>query len=481
MTEGSIAFGEPPHVHAGGPRLTLRRPRRSTAVVVAAVVAASLPLIGLASLLLRSRLDPQIENYRAHFVVFGVVGTVAYILGHTAGEAANRRGDARVLLLSLAFMATGGFLMIHAYGTPGVLFSEDYPGFKIAIPVGLLVSAIFAAASAFVNVRPGLGPWLMRRRRLLRALVLLTMAAWLVWTIAKLPPLHGPDSEAGRGTLLAAMAVVATGVYAASAAGYWKIFRHGRKLLPAAVVACFLLLSEAMIGVAVTGEREWHASWWEWHGLILVAYVVIAFAAHREWRDERFRHLYLPTTREREQEVSVLFGDLVGFTSFSERASPASVAAMLNAYWSVAAPLLTREHGGDLEKFIGDGIVATFNSRGDQPDHALRAARAALALQQEVSALVAAHPEWPPLRVGVNSGEAVLREVGGEGHVAYAVVGDTINTASRLESHAPPGGVLIGPETYERLPPGVVVEARRGLRMKGKAEAVHAYVLLALP
>ena len=82
--------------------------------------------------------------------------------------------------------------------------------------------------------------------------------------------------------------------------------------------------------------------------------------------------LYLPTTRERRQDVSVLFGDLVGFTSFSERSSPAEVAAT-HAYWGAAAPLLTRRFGGEVEKFIGDGIVATFNSRGDQPDHPVRA------------------------------------------------------------------------------------------------------------
>jgi hypothetical protein len=70
---------------------------------------------------------------------------VAFVLGYAAGEAANRRGDARVLLLSLAFMTTGGFLWLHAIGTPDVLFSEEHAGFQIAIPVGLLASALFAA------------------------------------------------------------------------------------------------------------------------------------------------------------------------------------------------------------------------------------------------------------------------------------------------------------------------------------------------
>ena len=335
--------------------------------------------MGLVSLLLRSQLDPQLHNHQAHFVIFGLVGGVAFALGYAAGEAANRRGDARVLLLSLAFMATGGFMGVHAFGTAGVLFSESRAGFQIAIPVGLLVSAFFAAGSAFVDVRPEFGAWLMRRRGELRGAVLAVMAVWFLWTLADLPPLRGPNSEAATGKVLAALAILGTIVYAVSAARYWHLFRHGPTLLSVAVIACFLLLAEAMIGVAVTGERKWHASWWEWHGLIVLAYLIIGFAARREWRDERFRDLYLPTTRERRQDVSVLFGDLVGFTSFSERSSPAEVAAVLNAYWGTAAPLLTRGFGGEVEKFIGDGIVATFNSRGDQPDHAIRAARAALA------------------------------------------------------------------------------------------------------
>ncbi len=466
---------------SGLPLTATHQRARAAAVVVAGVVAAALPLIGLVSLLLRSQLDPHLESYRLHFVVFGIAGAVAFVLGYAAGEAANRRRDARVFLLSIAFMATGGFFALHAFGTPGILFSEDYAGFQVAIPVGLLVSAVFAAGSAFVDLRPEIAPLLMRRRRLLRTAVLVAMGAWFVWTVVKLPPLRGPHGEAATGTLLAVMAIVGTIIYGVSAARYWHIYRHRWSLLPAAVIACFLLLAEAMIGVAVTGERKWHASWWEWHGLILTAYVIIGFAAQRQWRDERFRQLYLPTTRERRQDISVLFGDLVGFTGFSERSSPTEVAAVLDAYWGVAAPLITRRFGGEVEKFIGDGIMAVFNSRGDQPNHAWRAACAALALQRELSGIAEKHPDWPRMRVGVNSGEAVVRELGGEGHVAYPLLGDTINTGARLEGVAPVGGVLIGAETYDQLPDGAVVEERAGLRVKGKDAVIHAYVLLGLP
>ena len=461
--------------------MTVGRLDRRPARLALVVLAAALPLVGLVSLLLRSELDVHVENYRVHFVGFAIIGGVAFILGYAAGEAANRRGDARVFLLSLAFMTTGGFLGLHALGTAGILFTKEYAGFMVAIPVGLLVSAVFAAASAFVDVRPELGATLIRYRTVLRTGVLVAVVLWFIWTVAELPPLGGSGSEAARNTFIAAVAVLGTVTYAVSGLRYWTIFRRSRSLLAAAVIACFVLLSEALIGVALTGERKWHASWWEWHGLIITAYVIIGLAARREWRDERFRHLYLPTTKERTQEISVLFGDLVGFTTFAERSQPTEVARMLNEYWSVAAPLITRRYDGEVEKFIGDGIVALFNRRGDQPDHAVRAARAALALQERFAGVAEQHPGWPRMRVGINSGEAVVREIGGHGHVAYPLVGDTVNTGARLESMAPVGGVLIGEETFEQLPDGAVVEERTGLRIKGKEGVFSAYVLLALP
>src|SRR4051794_25105330 len=182
-----------------------RGPRaRGTA---AGTVVFALPLVGLISLLLRSQLDPHFENYRAHFVVFGLVGGITYALGFAAGEAAELRGDARVLLLSLAFMATGGFMLLHSIGTHQVLFTEEHAGFQVAISVGLLVSAVFAGASAFVDLRPDLGPWLIRNRGYLRGVILLAMAGWFVCTVADLPPLGGRDSEAAaRGSFLAAFA-----------------------------------------------------------------------------------------------------------------------------------------------------------------------------------------------------------------------------------------------------------------------------------
>ena len=179
--------------------------------------------------------------------------------------------------------------------------------------------------------------------------------------------------------------------------------------------------------------------------------------------------------------MSVLFADLAGFTTFTERSPSTEVAAMLASYYGMATPLIAQTFGGDVEKFMGDAIMATFNTRGNQPDHALRAARAGLELQRQMRPLAAEHPQWPKLRVGVNSGDALVRELGGPGYLVYAVVGDTVNVGSRLEGQAPIGGVLIGSETYRRLPPGAHVEPRPGLAVKGKHALVDAYLLNAIP
>jgi class 3 adenylate cyclase len=154
---------------------------------------------------------------------------------------------------------------------------------------------------------------------------------------------------------------------------------------------------------------------------------------------------------------------------------------MLKDYFEIAAPLISRRFGGVIEKFMGDGIMATFNGRGDQPDHALRAAGAALALQHEFSVLKQSHPDWPGLRVGVNTGQAVVRQMGGYGHVAYTVVGEMVNTGARLEGQAPVGGVMVGAETFRCLPAGSVIESAPGLRVKGKDSPIDAYMLLSLP
>jgi class 3 adenylate cyclase len=177
--------------------------------------------------------------------------------------------------------------------------------------------------------------------------------------------------------------------------------------------------------------------------------------------------------------MSILFADLQGFTTFSEGHEAQEVTAMLNTYFEVAIPPVVQAHGGDIDRIIGDALMATFNRRGDQPDHAQRAAAAALALQETTARVAARHPGWPRFRVGVNSGEVSVSVLGAGGGRTHTVIGDTVNVASRLEAKAPVGGVAIGPGTLALLPEAVT-EPLGPLELKGKAEPTDAYVLLSL-
>jgi class 3 adenylate cyclase len=152
---------------------------------------------------------------------------------------------------------------------------------------------------------------------------------------------------------------------------------------------------------------------------------------------------------------------------------------MLNAYFDVAIPPVVRREGGDIDRIIGDALMATFNRRGDQPDHAERAARAALALQDATGEIAARHPSWPRFRVGVNTGPAMVGVLGTAGGRTHTAIGDTVNLAARLEGQAPVGGAALGPETVRRLP-GARTEPIGTLTVKGKTEPVEVHRLIAL-
>jgi class 3 adenylate cyclase len=176
-----------------------------------------------------------------------------------------------------------------------------------------------------------------------------------------------------------------------------------------------------------------------------------------------------------EAEVTALFADLAGFTRFSDGRSPTDVVQMLNAYWATAVPIVAEREGGLIERFAGDAILVVFNALDDQPDHALRAVRAARAIQLAASETSNDHPEWPRFRIGINSGHAALGNVGAGAHRSFTAIGDTTNVAARLQAAAPPGGILIGRATYEAVRDEVPVESFGELDLKGKPSPVPTY------
>jgi adenylate cyclase len=458
-------------VSGAGGLLAPREDGRARLVAWVSLVA--LPAAGLILLLADPEADMRWEDHRAHFwLVLATALTSAALAASTSGIAL-RRADARLFLVSLAFLSAAGFLALHALATPGVLLDQPNQGFVIAIPVGLVIAAVFAAISA-LPLPPERAQAVIRRAKLLRGGLIAVMVAWGVLSLASVAPLDDPTPVERATGGLVVPAAAATLLYALAGWRYLTMARRtGSPILLAVASAC-VLLGEAMLAVAFA--RSWQASWWEWHLLMLFAFGAIAWCARREDSEERFRDLYLDDTAAGTREVSVLFADLEGFTTFADGRDPREVSEMLNAYLEVTIPPIVREHGGEIDRLIGDAIMATWGTRGDQPDHAERAVRAAADLQREAQRIATANPDWPRFRAGINTGDALVGVLGVESGRSYTVVGDTVNVAARLENSAPPGGVVIGGATL-RAVPGLKVTALGALDVKGKTEPVEAYRL----
>jgi len=442
-----------------------------TAVILA------VPLTGLFLLLGVPRLDVTWEHHPSHFWLVLASALLSFLLGFLMAEAAARRGDARILLVALAFLSSSGFLALHALATPGVLLAGKNAGFQIASAIGLLIAAGFAAASALPLGSAG-AEAVVGRRRLLLASVGAALAIWAVLALAALPPLDEPITpEAARGPLLVLWGL---GVlfYGYAAYRYGRLYALRRSPVALSVTAAWVLLAEAMLAIAVS--RNWQLTWWEWHLLMLLAFALVARSVWTEWKREGssaevFADLYEERTLGRREEVSVLFADLQGYTAFAERASAAEARAMLDEYFSAIAPVVERE-GGQVVQTVGDEIFAVFQAEG----HERRAARAGLGIQDVTGSVAARHPGWPRFRVGVNSGEAHVGLVQAPGARAFTPTGDVVNTGSRLEGQARAGEVVIAETTRAALGDGAVVEDLGALPVKGKERRVRAFALRSL-
>ncbi|HVM16308.1 MAG TPA: adenylate/guanylate cyclase domain-containing protein, partial [Gaiellaceae bacterium] len=407
-----------------------------TARAAISLLALAVPVAVLGLLLAVPELDATWENHPAHFWLVLAAALVNVVLGVAIGEAARRRRDARLLLLALAFVAAAGFLGLHALATPGVLLSGPNAGFTVATPVGLLLAGAFAALSG-VEWGVATSVALVRRSRLLLGALLAAMGAWAVLSLLERGPLAGaPPRETTAG--MAALAAGGVLLFLVAGIRYLRLYRRRRERLVFAVAVGFALLAEALVVVVAALPTSWQLSWWEWHVLMLLGFAFVAYAARREWHEERFSAVYLDETLAGAKDVSVLFADLEGFTPYAERHAPAEVTRMLNAYFERIVPAIAERHGGEVHQLIGDAVMAVFNKDGGQADHAVRAVRAALDLQR--IATEAAEAGWPRFRVGVNSGRVSTGVVGaGAGHRKHGVVGDTVNLAARLEREARAG------------------------------------------
>ena len=534
----------------------------------------SLPLLGLWILLAHPTLDVVWEDHAVHFWLVLATALVNVGLAVVVGWAAERRGDARLFLVALAFASASGFFALHAAATPAVLLATPNASFVLSTPLGIALAGAFGLASAY-EPTPAQAAGILARRRLLAALLAVVLLAWAVATIVPGSPLGQPLPPETAQPMLRWIAIVGVTLLLAAATGYLGVYRRRPSVVLVAIVTAFILLAEAL--VAVAESRSWHASWWEWHVLLLLAFGYVAYSAHVQYRREGrttalfaalsleetvrrlrdeyaaalerlvgsieaagregrtvdvgrvaaqlsadfgltegqaavlaraaeslaaerrevrrlglFRHYLSPEVADAlladpsqaelggaTVDVSILFADLGGFTGFAERSAPTAVVGLLNAYFGAAVPAVL-EAGGTVVQFVGDGLVAMFNAPVRQPDHALRAARAALEIQRRTAALAEGHPGWPRFRVAIASGPALVGNIGGEEVRSFTAIGDTVNLAARLQAEADVGSVLVGPSTAERLGDAAELRPRGELRLRGRSSPVAAFELVAL-
>jgi adenylate cyclase len=187
----------------------------------------------------------------------------------------------------------------------------------------------------------------------------------------------------------------------------------------------------------------------------------------------------------RREELTVLFSDIEGFTAMSEHLPPESLVSILNEYFSVMSALIF-QNDGTLDKYEGDAIMAFWGAPIPQADHALRACVTALQMQKS---LVQLNEEWqklerPPLhvRIGLNTGDMVVGNMGAIGKFAYTVIGDSVNLASRLEgaNREYRTGIMVADRTYELVKEEILGRELDRIGVKGRREPVRVYELLGM-
>ncbi len=183
----------------------------------------------------------------------------------------------------------------------------------------------------------------------------------------------------------------------------------------------------------------------------------------------------------RQCEITILFADIRGFTSYSEKQTPEQLVAVLNRYLAAGAEAVLAQEG-TVDKFLGDAVMAWFNAPLPQPDHTLRAVRAAMALEAAIKVLHAELPSEAHLSfgIGIHYGEAVLGWIGTQKRLDYTAIGDSVNTAKRIQENSAQGQILISREAYERVQEAVDAQPYAPLRVKGKSQPVEVYQVVGM-
>lgn len=322
------------------------------------------------------------------------------------------------------------------------------------LPIGALEPGVLLHWTAWTNLATGGFITGFPRHAMLAVALLLGGA--VVWAGRRQASLKAPVMMAA--VLAAAMLL---GGYAALSAGWF--------FPPATAVAGVML---GLLGIVAESFWLEQARKREIQGMF-GAYVDPS-VVERLVRDPESINL----TGER-REATVFFSDLAGFTDLSEKLQPEELVTFINAYLEETSECLL-DHGAYVDKYIGDAVMAVFGAPQDLADHALAACRAALAAQRKLDGInerFAAGGRKLVMRIGLNTGDMIVGNLGSSRKKNYTVLGDTVNLASRLEGANKYFGttLLIGQETARQIGDRMALRPLARLRVKGKATAVEVF------
>lgn len=327
----------------------------------------ALPMAGLWLLLAQPQLDIEWHHGPSHFWLVLVVAIISTVLGGWVSTEARRRADARLVLVSMAFLSGAGFFALHALATPGVLVANGATvGFDLAQPVGLAIAAVFAAASS-LTLSGARAAAVLRYQLLVWVGLALLFTAWAVSSLLDLPPLNQPAGEREVEGPMIAVALAAVVGYLVAAVRYYLMYRRGPSAMLISIITAFVLLAEA--NVAVILADRWHLSWWEWHLLLVFAFGFVAYSAWVQYR--------------REGSAAGLF-DAVTLAATARR-----IHAEYEAALEELVTVLRRRAAGEVDTPVAARLADRFHLTEGQAA-VLERAGTALAHEREVSARLSA-------------------------------------------------------------------------------------------
>lgn len=488
------------------------------------MVAALLPTALLAWYLSDSARNQPIDIRLEHFVITSNVSVVAALVAFLVARAALGVAHYRALLVALGFACMAAIFAVHGLSTPGVLQQGDREA-PAQLVLGVSAELALAVAAVFFAVRyTRIAGWLERRvsPEVLTAAVVALLGLYAVvglgwpnqfagiarWVLSSggaaagyQPSAYGygvpagGDLTGGAGWVPFVIVALVVVLYGFSAFAQGRDFLRTGLPLQGALAVAYVFLAQAQVSQFL--GPIWTPSWWEYHGLMLGAVALAMGALVLELDRRRGLERFLPATvverviqgdplrlEGERQTVTILFTDLRGSTSLAERLTPEQTIAAVNAYLRVMARCVLDE-GGILDKFTGDGLMATFGAMSDPTNGASAAARAALAMRKRVGELnaerAASGDEVVGFGIGIHTGDVVLGAIGLPERSQYDAIGDAVNTASRMESLTKEFNVdsIVSGDTASRLRnDGIELRPLGDAHVKGKANAITVFTLV---